>query len=133
MISKKPDFLLKKEEIERKLQSLGSLKHTQMPASGWIKSIRGYLGLTTKQLADRMGIAQPNVMAIEDRELRKAITLETLEKAALAMDCKLIYAIVPNDTLQIVNKPPIQVAQNKPTNDSDDWLSQLQKNLRNPS
>jgi hypothetical protein len=97
MKPKKSNLLLQREVIEKKLRPWISIRHDRRPNSGWIKAIRGALGMTAKQLADRMEIAQPNVVAFENREAKGTITLEVLEKAAQAMDCKLVYAIVPND------------------------------------
>lgn len=104
MKPKKSNLLLQREVIEKKLRPWLSLRQDRKPNSGWIKAIRGALGMTTKQLADRLGIAQPSVMALEERESLKTITLETLENAAHAMDCKLIYAIVPKEDYLSLNE-----------------------------
>ena len=89
--------------------------------------------MTTKQLADRMGIAQPNIMAIEDREVKQTISLETLEKAARAMDCKLIYAIVPNEDWSPKSETSSNIIYSTtlPILEDNDELSLLQKSLRN--
>ena len=97
MKPKKSNLLLQRQVLEKKLSAWVKLAHERTPATGWIKAIRGALGMTTKQLAERMDLEQPNIIALEQREARGAVTLESLEKAARAMDCKLIYAIVPND------------------------------------
>lgn len=39
-------------------------------------------------------------MAIEKAEIDKAITLESLERAAHALDCQLVYALIPRQTLE---------------------------------
>ena len=64
-----------------------------------IKAIREALGMTTAQLASRMGLSQPRVVEIEKAEKANAITLNTLERTAHAMDCKLVYALVPRESL----------------------------------
>jgi predicted DNA-binding mobile mystery protein A len=97
MKTKKSDTLLQRQVLEKKLQTWRKLTHERKPPSGWIKAIRGALGMTAKQLADRMETDQPGVARIEEREARGAVTLETLERAARAMNCKVIYAIVPDD------------------------------------
>lgn len=43
-----------------------------------------------------MGIAQQSVSKFEKNELDEAITIKSLHKAAEAMDCKFVYAIIPN-------------------------------------
>lgn len=53
--------------------------------------------MNTRQLAERVGVEQSNITRLEARERSGKVTLERLAKAASAMNCKLIYAIVPND------------------------------------
>lgn len=66
------------------------------PANGWIKAIREAIGMTKGQLAQRAQISPSTVNSLERSEARGAITLESLEKLARALDCRLVYAIVPN-------------------------------------
>lgn len=56
--------------------------------------------MTTAQLAIRMGIKQPTVVNLERSEARGSIELATLRRAAEALNCTLVYALVPNKTLQ---------------------------------
>ena len=104
MKPKKTSLLLQRQILEKKLRAWLPLRSDRKPNSGWIKAIRGALGMTAKQLAVRMGTTQPNVAAIEGRESSGTITLATLEKTARAMDCKLVYAIVPNEDYLSLNE-----------------------------
>lgn len=52
--------------------------------------------MTTRQLARRMGKAQSAVVEMENSEARDSISLATLRQAAEALDCTLVYALVPN-------------------------------------
>jgi len=70
----------------------------ERPPQGWIKTIREALGMTSCQLAKRMGIAQPRVAKIETNE--NNLKLSTLEKAAKALNCRLVYALVPRESLE---------------------------------
>ena len=83
--------------IQQKLDLLQKINEP-MPPSGWIKAIRGSLGLTIRQLADRVGVLHGSINQLEKREPKKRVTLESLEQAARAMDCKLVYAIIPQDS-----------------------------------
>lgn len=74
------------------------------PAGGWIRTIRTALDMSTTQLARRLGIAQKNVVALEQREDRGTVTLDSLARAARALDCRLVYAIVPRHTLQAIRE-----------------------------
>jgi predicted DNA-binding mobile mystery protein A len=71
-----------------------------MPAGGWLKAIREALGMTSRQLAERMGAAPSRVPTIEKAELSGSTTIKTLRAAAEAMDCVLVYAIVPRTSLE---------------------------------
>lgn len=51
--------------------------------------------MTTRQFAQRMGKVQSAVVDMEKSEARESISLSSLRQAAEAMDCELIYAIVP--------------------------------------
>ena len=70
------------------------------PVRGWIKAIREALGMTTAQLADRMGVKQPSIVSLEQSEEKGTIELATLRRAAEALDCRLVYALVPNKPLE---------------------------------
>lgn len=68
--------------------------------SSWIRIIREALGMTTAQLARRVGVSQPRITAIEKAEADDTITLKTLRRVAEALDCKLVYTLVPNQPLE---------------------------------
>jgi predicted DNA-binding mobile mystery protein A len=67
---------------------------------GWIKAVREALGMTTTQLAARLNVKQPSVVAMEQSEAKGAIELATLRRVAQALDCTLVYALVPNRPLE---------------------------------
>jgi predicted DNA-binding mobile mystery protein A len=56
--------------------------------------------MTTAQLAKRLGMKQPSVVAIEQSEAKGTIELATLRRVAEALDCTLVYALVPNKPLE---------------------------------
>ena len=78
--------------------STGSLP--SRPAGGWVAAIRSALGMTTRQLATRIGVRQPSVVALEKSEVAGTVSLKTLRRAAEALDCDLVYALVPRRTLE---------------------------------
>jgi len=70
------------------------------PATGWLRAIRDALGMTTRQLAQRIGVTQSAVVDAERTEAKGDITLATLRRYAKALDCELIYALVPTRSLE---------------------------------
>ena len=60
--------------------------------------------MTTVQFAARLGIKQPSVVELERREERGAVSLNALAEAARALNCTLVYALVPNESLDTMVK-----------------------------
>lgn len=96
--------------------TLGDLRHLNpsRPRQGWLRAIRTALGMTTVQLAKRLQTSQSTVVAYEQREAAGTITLATLRRAAAAMDCELVYALVPRRPLrEVVEERAELVARRK--------------------
>jgi predicted DNA-binding mobile mystery protein A len=53
------------------------------------------LGLTTAQLAKKIGTQAPGINQFENNEITKKATLGSLDRAARAMNCQLVWAIIP--------------------------------------
>jgi len=43
-----------------------------------------------------VGIAQPSASGLENSEERGGVTLQSMERAAQAMDCRFVYFFTPN-------------------------------------
>jgi predicted DNA-binding mobile mystery protein A len=91
-----------RKNLDKRLTSLMKTDELARPPRGWIRAIREALGMTTAQLAERLGITQPSAVGLEKAEAAKAISLQTLERAARALDCTLVYALVPRKPLETV-------------------------------
>jgi predicted DNA-binding mobile mystery protein A len=89
---------LARKQLERRISPLRDLKLVT-PPRGWMKAIREALGMSTRQLAARMGASPSRIPAIEKAEVSGATTVKTLREAAEAMNCTFIYAFVPNKPL----------------------------------
>src|ERR1700723_134805 len=86
--------------LDQRFRALGPAARYTAPARGWIKAVREALGMTTAQLAKRLGVKQPSVVALEQSEAKGTIELATLRRVAQALDCTLVYALVPNKPLE---------------------------------
>lgn len=62
--------------------------------------MRQALGMTSADLADRMGVSAAAVSKLEASERRGTVALQTLGRAADALDCDLVYALVPRRSLE---------------------------------
>lgn len=65
------------------------------PKSGWIKQIRSGLGMSEETLAKRLNIKRASIQEMERNEQSGKITLQSLQRAAQALDADFVYAIVP--------------------------------------
>ncbi len=104
MKTSKRNLLLQRQIIEKKVKPWVRLRDSSPPKSGWIRAIRGALGMNTRQLAERVGVNQPAITQLENREATKKVTLDLLDRVASAMDCKLVYAIVPNSPYKTLDE-----------------------------
>ena len=89
-----------REKLDERLLPLRDSDGFTRPPKGWIKAIRESLGMSGKQLGQRLNIAPQNVDLLEKSEAADTIKLGTLKRAAAALDCTLVYALVPNRSLE---------------------------------
>jgi predicted DNA-binding mobile mystery protein A len=71
-----------------------------VPRGGWIRAIRDALGMSARDLAHRLGVTESTVARMETSERAQSIQLATLQKAAVALGCDLVYALVPRRPLE---------------------------------
>ena len=65
------------------------------PVHGWLRAIRESTALTQAGLATKLGLSRQSYAALETSEARGAISLNSLQRAAGAMDCEVVYFLVP--------------------------------------
>lgn len=93
--------LLRIEQIEEALRPYRRLLDLQPPRGGWVRAIKEALGMTNKQLAKRVGVKAPqSVEDMQEYEVSGTIKLQTLRKLAEALECRLVYALVPREPLE---------------------------------
>jgi predicted DNA-binding mobile mystery protein A len=85
--------------LDSRFATLRPLLKTQRPPKGWLRAVRDALGMTTKQFGRRLGVSQPRIVELEQSEASGTVTLNTLQRAAEALGCRLVYALVPEKPL----------------------------------
>lgn len=85
--------------LDERLMRLKPVEQLRVPPQGWIRAIREALGMSGVQFAKRLGVSPQSAHTLERSEANGSIKLETLRKAAEALDCTLVYALVPNTNL----------------------------------
>jgi predicted DNA-binding mobile mystery protein A len=88
---------LKIEQLESKIKVFQPIREVAIPPTGWVKAIRLVLGMSMRQLANRLGITKQSVLELERREKNGAISIKSLREAANALDMELVYGFIPKD------------------------------------
>lgn len=65
------------------------------PNQGWIRTVRSALAMSGAALSQRLGGHRSTAAYLERAEQDGSITLKKLAEAASAMNCELVYAVVP--------------------------------------
>jgi predicted DNA-binding mobile mystery protein A len=89
-----------RRELDRRFSAARVGPIEARPRAGWIRAIRGALGMSQAVLAERLGVSSAAVNKLERAELHGGITTGKLAEVARALDCTLVYALVPNSTLE---------------------------------
>jgi predicted DNA-binding mobile mystery protein A len=93
------DWSLRKMRAKQIEKELSGFSRLTCPQIGWVKTIRETLGMNTRQLGSRCNVTSERIIKIEADEVEGRTTVATLEKIAEAMNCKLVYAFVPNSEM----------------------------------
>jgi predicted DNA-binding mobile mystery protein A len=71
-----------------------------VPRGGWLRAVREALGMPRPELARRMGVSYTTVQHIEANELAGTAQLDSVRRAADALGCDLVYALIPRVPLE---------------------------------
>ena len=103
-----------RQSLETRFEGMRPVTRFKPPVRGWIKAIREALGMSAAQLAKRLKNSQPTVFAMEQSAMKGKIQLATLRRVAQALNCTLVYALVPNAPLEtIVREQARKVAKRR--------------------
>jgi predicted DNA-binding mobile mystery protein A len=92
---------LRLKQLDRALEPYHAARKAPRPSKGWIRTIRQALGVSSGELARRLGTSRQFPLQLEKGEAEDRITLKSLRAAANALDCDLVYALVPRtDSMQ---------------------------------
>ena len=89
-----------RSRLDERFAAMPPVSALAPPVRGWIKAIREALGMSTEQLAKRARVSQPSIVALEQSEAKGSIEIATLKRIAYALDCQLVYALVPTKPLE---------------------------------
>ena len=85
---------LRRAQLDQQLAPAVTLT---IPRNGWIRELREALGMSARQLAQRVGVGQPTIARLEKSEAAGTIEIKTLRRVAEGINCRLVYALVPTE------------------------------------
>jgi len=91
---------LRVRQLDEALGSFRSLRLLRPPREGWARAIRKALGMSQRQLAARMGVSTTAAQSAERNEARGKIQIDSLQSLAEGLDCELVYALVPRESIR---------------------------------
>jgi len=84
--------------LDHRIVSLkGARSAMTRPSRGWLRAVRDAIGLSQATMGKKLHIKRQSYAQSEAAEERGAISLTSLQRAAEAMDCELVYFIVPRE------------------------------------
>ena len=93
--------------------------------AGWIRAVRTQRNIQGKQLAKKMCVSPARISVLERDEQRGAVSLKMMQKAADALDCTFVYALIPKSSQQA--KPRIRLDSDYIRGDKDHPVSELKQ------
>lgn len=86
---------LRLRQLDRTTAPFRATRGISRPSKGWIRTIRLALNISSAELARRLGTSRQLPLQLEKSEAEDRITLKSLRAVANALDCDLVYALVP--------------------------------------
>ena len=86
---------LRLKQLDRTLEPFQAVRSVPRPPKGWIRAIREAMGVSSAELGRLLGASRQLPTQFERAEASDSITLKSLRNVARALDCDLVYALVP--------------------------------------
>ena len=103
---------LRVRQLDDALAPFKALQERPPPSDGWARTIRDALGMSLRQVAQRAGVSRTTVRSAEANEAKGTVQLDSLRLLAQALDCELVYALVPTTSLgRTVEQRAVQMAE----------------------
>ena len=93
---------LRLSQVQRAIEPFIAVKGTPVPQGGWLRSIRESLARSLSVQAKIVGIGPASLNQSERAEAQERISLAQLRRLAAALDCELVYGLVPKKPLHTI-------------------------------
>ncbi|AFY01387.1 mobile mystery protein A [Bdellovibrio bacteriovorus] len=91
---------LRRAQLDQQFMTAHGISSVKTPKTGWVREVRTALGMSMSDLAARLGVIKQRIEGLEKNEVAGTVTIESLRKAAEAMNCDFVYHFVPKQGLQ---------------------------------
>ena len=93
--------ILIRRQLDRKITAIKNIESSlAVPKAGWLKTIREAIGMTAQQAVKNLDNKETKYQQLfhkmEASEQKGTISINSLRKYASAINCKVVYAIIPN-------------------------------------
>jgi predicted DNA-binding mobile mystery protein A len=86
---------LRLKQLDRALEPFQAVRSVPRPQKGWIRAVREAMGVSSAELGRLLGASRQLPLQFERAEANDSVTLRSLRNVANALDCDLVYALVP--------------------------------------
>jgi len=89
------DRAIEREKLDREQRYFRIAARKTSYYAHWLRRVRQALGVHVTDMARELDVNPSVIYRLEESEERKSISLRAMEKAAGALGCQVVYAIVP--------------------------------------
>ncbi len=94
--------IITRQYREKLNQAALKFQSSTIPSEGWIRTARKALDMSAAQLGRRLGKTRALVSNTEKAELDGGVTLRTMQSMAEAINCRFVYAFVPEENAETI-------------------------------
>jgi predicted DNA-binding mobile mystery protein A len=99
-VMKSAESRLLRKQLDAKLRTIRKVAEEPPPVKGWIRSIREALAMNARQFAGRMDVSPSRVSELEEAERTGGVTINSMRRAAEALNCRFVYFLLPEHSLE---------------------------------
>ena len=86
-----------RRRLDRELRYFRLAAKVKNPTENLLRAVRQALGIPMAEMARAMKINPSVIFRLERSQARGKISLDAMERVAGAMECEVVYAVIPQD------------------------------------
>jgi predicted DNA-binding mobile mystery protein A len=84
-----------RKKLDKELRWYRIAAREKNPTNGLLRTVRRLVNIPVAELAKTLGVDRSVLYRIERREDKGTLTMNSMYRVAEAMNCKMVYALVP--------------------------------------